>query len=212
VISGVRREGLTFLDTAALLDLYERVLEIERRSVPGIIIEAGCARGGSAIVMSTAKEIARPLHVYDTFSIIPPPSAKDGPEVHERYEVIASGRAGPNYYGYDRDLLGQVYRSFAGYGMDTGPHAVRLIPGLFEDTLSVDQPVALAHIDCDWYESTMTCLERIEPRLVPGGILVIDDYDTWSGCRRAVDEYFADKQASYEFHRRARLHIVKLGP
>lgn len=55
----------------------------------------------------------------------------------------------------------------------------------------------------------MTCLERIEPRLVSGGILVIDDDDTWSGCRRAVDEYFADKQAAFEFRRRARLQIVK---
>lgn len=143
VIRGVQRERMTFLDAAALLDLYRRVLEIERRSASGIIIEAGCARGGSAIVMSSAKKMARPLHVYDTFSAIPPPSAEDGPDVHERYEVIADGRAGPDYYGYDRDLLGQVRRSFAGYGMETEPHAVRLIPGLFEDTLSVDQPVAL---------------------------------------------------------------------
>lgn len=55
----------------------------------------------------------------------------------------------------------------------------------------------------------MTCLQRIVPHLVQGGMLVVDDYDTWSGCRKAVDEYFADKRDRYDFVRRARLHIVK---
>ena len=34
---------------------------------------------------------------------------------------------------------------------------------------------------------------------MPGGVLVIDDYDSWSGCRRAVDEYFADKKDRFEW-------------
>jgi hypothetical protein len=62
--------------------------------------------------------------------------------------------------------------------------------------MQIDQPVALAHIDGDWYESVMTCLQRIEPHLSEEGILVIDDYDAWSGCRTAVDEYFADKKTA----------------
>ena len=54
----------------------------------------------------------------------------------------------------------------------------------------------------------MTCLERIAPRLATGGLLIIDDYDAWSGCRRAVDEYFAELDL-YEFRKLARLQIVK---
>ena len=73
----------------------------------------------------------------------------------------------------------------------------------------MDEPAALAHIDADWYQSVMTCLERIEPHLSPGGVLVIDDYDHWSRCRKAVDEYFADKRDRYFFLRRSRLHIVR---
>jgi O-methyltransferase len=38
---------------------------------------------------------------------------------------------------------------------------------------------------------------------------VIDDYDRWSGCRKAVDEYFANKHDGYSFIRRSRLHIVR---
>ena len=72
-----------------------------------------------------------------------------------------------------------------------------------------DEPVALAHIDGDWYNSVKVCLDRIAPRLVPGGVLVIDDYDAWSGCRKAVDEWFAGKDDRFEFVRRERLHIER---
>ena len=78
------------------------------------------------------------------------------------------------------------------------------------DTLHPAAPVALAHIDGDWYRSVLTCLERIWPWLIVGGVLVIDDYDSWSGCRCAVNDYFAGRIAEYRFERRARLHIVKL--
>ena len=85
---------------------------------------------------------------------------------------------------------------------------VELVKGLFEDTIDLDAPVALAHLDGDWYESTMTCLERIAPLLVPGGRIVFDDYYYWSGCRRAVDEYFADRDG-FTLEHRARLHVVR---
>ena len=85
--------------------------------------------------------------------------------------------------------------------MPVGEHNVELIQGLFEDTIELDEPVALAHLDGDWYESTMTCLTRIAPLLVPGGRIVLDDYYKWSGCRAAVDEYFADRDGFRLEHR-----------
>jgi asparagine synthase (glutamine-hydrolysing) len=54
----------------------------------------------------------------------------------------------------------------------------------------------------------MTSLQRIEPHLTQDGVIVIDDYYAWSGCRKAVDEYFSDKRDRYEFIRKARLHIA----
>ena len=65
-----------------------------------------------------------------------------------------------------------------------------------------------AHLDGDWYESTMVCLERIAPLLAPGGRIVLDDYDAWSGCRNAVDEYFSDTEG-FRFERRAKVHVVR---
>jgi len=46
-------------------------------------------------------------------------------------------------------------------------------------------------LDTDWYESTRHELEYLYPLLSPGGVLLIDDYGYWSGCKEAVDEYFS---------------------
>ena len=98
--------------------------------------------------------------------------------------------------------------SFSRLGVPLAEHNVELVRGLFEDTIDLDEPVAFAHLDGDWYESTMTCLERIAPLLVPGGRIVLDDYYAWSGCRRAVDEYFAGRDG-YRLEQRAKLHVVR---
>ena len=55
--------------------------------------------------------------------------------------------------------------------------------------------IALVRLDTDWYESTKIELEVLYPRLAPGGVLIIDDYNTWAGSRRAVDEYFETRQS-----------------
>jgi asparagine synthase (glutamine-hydrolysing) len=83
------------------------------------------------------------------------------------------------------------------------------VKGLFQDTMHFAEPVALAHVDGDWYESVMTCLTRLDPVLVPGGVMVIDDYDAWSGCRAAVDEFLGTRSNAYERRRRARLQLVR---
>jgi asparagine synthase (glutamine-hydrolysing) len=116
---------------------------------------------------------------------------------------------GKQYYDYQPDLLGTVKRNFARHRVAIEANNVHLVQGLFDETLDVRSPVALAHVDCDWYRSVMTCLERIEPWIVPGGRLVIDDYGARSGCRKAVDEYFLDKRDRYDFVSKSRLHIIR---
>ena len=212
LIEQVRDERLTYLDEQALTDLARRVREAEAADRPGDIVEAGCALGGSAIVLAAEKDRARALRVYDVFGLIPPPSPRDGEDVQRRYEVITSGRStgigGDRYYGYEDDLLCTVRANFARHGLAPDTWNVHLHPGLFDQSLHPPGGVALAHIDCDWYESVTTCLERIVPRLVPGGVLVIDDYEHWSGARAAVDDFFAGRPG-FRFEQWSRLHIVR---
>ncbi len=209
----MRRQRLTYVSLGGLNDLFEAAVAADREGRPGVFMEAGCALGGSALVLARAKKPTRPLIVYDVFGMIPAPTDADGEDVHARYETINSGQAsglgGETYYGYEPDLMAKVRQTFERFGLPVDENAVRLIEGLFEDTIVGDEPVALAHIDGDWYESVRTCLERIGPRLAPGGVMVVDDYEMWSGCRRAVDEFLAGHPDDYRAVPRNRLHIER---
>jgi hypothetical protein len=210
----VRHKKLTYLRWDALLDLNQVVAHIESRKVPGVMIEAGCALGGSAIVITASKQKQRPLFIYDTFEMIPPPGEADGSDAHARYNLIASGASegigGSTYYGYLGHLTDRVKNTFMEFRLPLVENSVQLVEGLFQDTLNVETPVALAHLDCDWYDSVRTCLERIVPRLSVGGVLVVDDYFHWSGCRKAVDEYFNGKLKDFDFQYKSRLHIRRI--
>jgi len=135
VVRSVREEALTYLDDAALKDLFEQVKKIEKDGLAGILIEAGCALGGSAIVIATAKAEKRQFYVYDVFGMIPPPSENDSEDVHERYRVIECGKSegikGNIYYGYEENLFDKVAKNFNRYGVAVELNNVHLVKGLF---------------------------------------------------------------------------------
>lgn len=212
VITAVQTERLTFLKPNQLFDLATIMRDIEEKAIPGLVLEAGTARGGSAIVLAKAKAQERPMRVYDVFGLIPPPTEQDGADVHNRYAKIVKGEAKGTkddiYYGYRDDLLAEVTESFTRHGVAPADHNVDLVKGLFQDTVVIDEPVAFAHLDGDWYESTMTCLERIAPHLSEGGRMVLDDYYNWSGCRRAVHDYFKGRR-EFDLVPRAKMHVIR---
>ena len=214
IIKEVKQQKLSYLEFTTLGELSQAVIDLEQQQKPGIIVETGCALRGSSIIIASNKSQKRELFVYDVFGMIPPPSEQDGKNVHQRYETIKEGKseglAGNLYYGYEEDLYQKVTQSFIDFGFNPTENNIHLVKGLYEDTLHVDKPVALAHIDCDWYESVLTCLQRIEPHLIVGGTLIIEDYYHWSGCKKAVDEYFSNKpDNSYQYIHKTRLHIIK---
>lgn len=203
LIRRIRARNLTYLSERKLTKLARLALSNERRAVPGIVIEAGCALGGSAVLLAAAKSPFRHLKIFDVFGMIPPPSDQDGDDVKNRYDQIlngiSTGIGGEKYYGYREDLYDTVKQNLGSFGFSPEGSQIELVKGLIQDTLTVDEPVALAHIDVDWYQSVMVCLERIVPRLSNGGAVVIDDYFDWSGCRQAVDDYFAGLPPVFQF-------------
>ena len=152
--------------------------------------------------VAALKPAGRPFDSYDVLGMIPAPTADDPPEVHARYQVIREGKAtgigGDTYYGYRDDLRDFVAAQLSAFGTPCDTHAIRLVPGLLQETLHVDAPVAFAHIDVDWYDPVRTALARILPWLSPGGSVVLDDYHDWGGCRRAVDEFLASAGDAFE--------------
>ena len=70
---------------------------------------------------------------------------------------------------------------------------MQLVSGYFRDTLQEFSELrfSFVHLDCDIYASYMECLEFFYPRLAPGGIILLDEYNDppWPGCNKAVDEF-----------------------
>lgn len=193
LIARIRAERLTYLSDARLASLASTCRSIEAAGRPGVFLEAGCALGGSAILIASLKSPERPFFVYDVFDMIPAPTKEDTQDVHDRYRTIVAGKSkgigGDRYYGYVQDLYEVVRSNLRSFGIDCEEQSVSLIKGLVQQTMRIGQPVAFAHVDVDWYEPVMTCLERVFPSLVVGGSMILDDYHDWGGCRRAVDEY-----------------------
>ena len=61
--------------------------------------------------------------------------------------------------------------------------------------------IAILRLDGDWYASTKICLEYLFHKVVPGGFVIIDDYGTYDGCKRAVDEYLSSNRLSLFLNR-----------
>lgn len=191
----VSDERLTYLSYPSLKNIERCVEIVGADAIPGDLLEAGVALGGSAIAIATLMPHDRSFHGYDVFGMIPPPGEHDDEVSHRRFKEIAAGRSqgihGDRYYGYETDLYSTVVDNFSAHGLRVDGRRIVLHKGLFQETMSFrpDQRIAFAHLDGDWYESVRVCLDRIYPHLSPCGFIVSDDYYAYGGCARAVDEF-----------------------
>ncbi|GAA2634999.1 TylF/MycF/NovP-related O-methyltransferase [Actinomadura fulvescens] len=144
------------------------------RDLPGAAAEVGVFRGGSAKLIAEAVG-ARKLYLFDTFTGIPAHSPTD--DLHQTNDFAETE-------------LAVVERLFE------GQKNVVLVPGVFpESATEMQEAFCFVHVDTDVYGSALDCCRYFYPRLVSGGVMVFDDYGSYScpGIKRAVDEYFADK-------------------
>ncbi|MFM2312534.1 MAG: Demethyldecarbamoylnovobiocin O-methyltransferase [Cyanobacteriota bacterium] len=196
LIADIRAQKITYLSETRLASINSTCSSIEDANLAGLFIEAGCALGGSAILIASTKRMERPFLIYDVFGMIPAPTEEDPQDVHERYQTIVMGKStgigGEQYYGYLDNLYDVVQFNLTRFGINCQKELVSLIKGLVQDTMVIDQPVAFAHIDVDWYEPVLTSLKRIFPNLVVGGSIILDDYHDWGGCRKATDEFLRE--------------------
>ncbi len=110
--------------------------------------------------------------------------------------VIAAARAGRDAYGFDSfEGLPEAWRtgfpskSFGVDGRVPEVPGAELVVGWFDDTLPrfLDEhpgPVAFLHVDADLYSSARTVLDLVGPRLVPGTVIVFDEYFNYPGWER----------------------------
>jgi O-methyltransferase len=197
-IKRVRRHTLSSPQRlAALCDAVEYVV---RKPIEGEIVECGVWRGGS--MMATALTLQRlgasdrDLYLFDTFAGMPEPTEEDAPSPYDGYSPQKRWRrqsAGSSETStWAAVPVERVEDAMRGTGYPAG--RIHCVPGMVENTLPSRAPerIALLRLDTDWYASTKHELEQLYPRLVEGGVLIIDDYGHYEGARRAVDEYFAE--------------------
>ena len=188
----------SMLNWPRLFGLYIHGKQVCEDNIPGDFIECGVAGGGSTVLLATViknySKVPRRIIACDTFEGMPVP------DVGGR-DTIESGKGGTaadsNWgTGTCAGSLVAVRNLADHFAVD-----VTFVPGVFQDTLPtlISQgtkdggvgKVAMAHLDCDWYESTASCLHNVFPILSKGAIMQIDDYNYWDGCQQAVKEHFA---------------------
>ena len=187
-----RVKPYTLTPPPRVMALCEAVRYLGRAGIEGPIVECGVWRGGSmmaaALTLLELGSTDRNLHLFDTFTEMPLPderdthmSGKPGPEFFE--EVVAGDPI------YDLLPLDRVRELLEGTGYP--PERLHFHPGLVEETIPRHAPerIALLRLDTDWYRSTIHEMTQLYPRIVSGGILVVDDYGEFAGARQAVDEH-----------------------
>lgn len=179
--------GYTAVFVPRLAALHRLCREMERRKVPGDVIECGVYNGGSAALMASVccKDEAsdRRIWLFDSFEGLPKPTEQDG----EKAKSCGWWCHGD---------LAKVRSIFHKKGIPES--RVRIVKGWFHETFpGLDSPsIALLHIDADWYDSVKLCLEKFYDHVLPGGYIVIDDYGHWEGCRKATDEFLRTRGIS----------------
>ena len=186
----------TMTSAERLWSLIGAVRYITDAGLPGDFVECGVWRGGS--VMAMAKELNRlsvtdrQIWLYDTYAGMTAPTDFDveagtGVTATEMLSTTEIGDGNNVWCVAGRADVEANVRS-TGYPFSN----FHFIEGDVAQTLqtSVPEKIALLRLDTDWYESTRVGLEVLYPRLVPGGVCILDDYGHWQGARTAVDEYF----------------------
>lgn len=191
-IAKVRANTMT--SPARLRAMCDAAEYVARHKVPGAVVECGVWKGGS--MMAAAHTLlahgdgGRDLYLFDTFEGMsePGPEDRDHRGVHAA-EHLARGRRSDDIWAHGP--LADVQAGMRSTGYDAA--RVHYVRGKVEDTLPAQAPasIALLRLDTDWYGSTRHELEHLYPRLVRGGVLIIDDYGHWQGARKAADEYLA---------------------
>lgn len=172
-------EAHTLVDSTRRHELWSLVRQ-SGKLAPGNYLEVGVWRGGTGLILAEAVRhfaLTGDIYLADTFS-----------------GVVGAGEHDDDYVGGEHaDTSEQIVRQLLDKHGHTG---VRILKGRFpQDTgHGFEGAIRLLHLDVDVYQSAADALEWAFDRIVPGGIVVFDDYgfSTCSGITRLCEELERD--------------------
>lgn len=185
----------TLLSSEKLLNLYEATVYLAKNEILGDFVECGVFLGGA--VMMVARTLSklgvrdRKIYLYDTFSGFATPARDE--DVNIKGEKI-----GHQVFQNFRKLTEKNLQE-----IDYPPENYIFVEGDVQQTVQNHDrnKIALLRLDTDTYSTTMSELTYLYPKLVRGGILILDDYGYSKGVRKAVDEYFSTPEKTIFFQR-----------
>ena len=198
IVNDVFENKLTMVSTERMMETIFSVKHVIKENIKGAFVECGPWRGGNAIAAQLKMDFlgeSRKIYLFDTFGGMSEPNPQLDSSVYQKVSsldfYVANQEDGYNKWCFASEE--EVKSNFIKHGK--GLSGVNLIKGNVEETLKIDenlpQEISILRLDTDWYESTLLELEVLYPKLVTGGILLIDDYGYWKGAELAVEEYFS---------------------
>ncbi len=196
-----------------LLTLYEQAVYCEKKNIEGAYVECGVWKGGAVGIMAKANlthgKSRRPLHLFDAFDDICAPDAElDGEKAIIDMQAYTTLKNKDEMKGQLEAVKG-AYDSLGGHGtidvcknmfeniLHYPSSSIHYHKGWFQDTIPADHQqidkIAILRLDGDWYASIKVCLDYLYDKVVPGGLIVIDDYGHYEGCTKAVDEFLESR-------------------
>ncbi len=189
----------TLLSEARLFSLYSLAKQVCLEDIPGNFVECGTCKGGAAALLAVViqRYSLRPriLYAFDTFEGMPDPT-----EIDRSNGILA------NQTGFGAGTLEAPIDE----NLDKICQLLNVrdivipVKGLFAQTLpqykSVIGNIAFLHADGDWYESTMDTFNTLYDIVVSNGVIQIDDYGHWEGCRKAVHDFEQLRGESFDLH------------
>jgi len=188
----------TMTSVQRMYGLYQSVNYILDNNIPGDFVECGVWRGGSSMIIAkllVKKKVKnRRIYLYDTFEGMSEPTQND----FDLDGKMATDLLNENIEDKENSVwclasLPDVQKNLRSTGI--ADNQLVFIKGKVEDTIPSTCPekISFLRLDTDWYESTKHELIYLYPILEKNGVLIIDDYGHWGGCRKAVDEYFTQQ-------------------
>lgn len=197
----------TMTSIERMYSLYCSVNFVIRNKIKGDFVECGVWKGGSAMLiakmLSKYNENDRKIFLYDTFEGMSAPTEMDKDILGGQADIRMQNSLKSDQNSiWCYSSIDEVKRNLlkTGFSIDN----IIMIKGKVEDTLPgsiLPDSIALLRLDTDFYESTLHELNHLYPLLIIDGVLIIDDYGHWQGCKQAVDEYFEKEKVKMLLNR-----------
>jgi O-methyltransferase len=185
----------TLMSYATLSTIHEIASSMEKRRTPGAWVECGTWNGGSAAIIGriSKRNPWRHLWLFDSWEGLPEPTEED---------VSFDGTTGQTGWAAGRQ---ETAEQLLLERLRLPRRRIHLVKGWFEDTIPATKsavgPISYLLLDCDWYRSTRFALDELYDQVIPGGFVLVDDYDHWKGAKTALDEFLARRGIDVRLHR-----------